>query len=51
LGGDQGTLGRPPKADSSEWNVRYAWNAGVVQYKVQCGHADSSEWNARHAGG
>ena len=50
LGGDQGTLGCPPKADSSEWNARYVWNAGVVQYKVQCGHADSSEWHARHGG-
>ena len=26
-------------------NVWYVWNAGVVQYKVQCRHADSSEWN------
>jgi len=29
------------QADSSEWNAKYAWNAGV---------RDSLQWYARHAG-
>jgi len=41
-------LGVGQKDDSSEWNVRYAWNVGI-RYKVQCGHADSSEWNVWYA--
>ena len=36
------------RADSSEWHVWYAWNAGV-RYKVQCGYADSSEWHVWYA--
>ena len=34
--------------DSLQWHVWYAWNVGVVEYKVQCGHAGSWEWNVIH---
>ena len=34
--------------DSLQWHVWYAWNAGAVEYKVQCGHADSWEWYPRN---
>jgi len=32
-----------------KWHARHVWNAGVVQYKVQCEHAGSSKWNVWYA--
>jgi len=35
--------------DSLQLHAWYVWNAGVVLYKVQCGHADTSEWHVWYA--